>query len=574
MKKILTSILLIVSATWSFAQNKTLGVGTSTPNPNAALHVESPGNNQGFIMPRLTTVQRTGLAGLLTATDSGLMLYDTDEKVLYIWDGSAWKSSQQVAQASLALQANQADLADEATRLVLPYVDTTTTMPNNSNIINIVHNGTGVENVGVAKFENLNPSNGYNPLYVRNFGLNGAAYFQVINPSSQSAALRSFTNSDQPNTHAVSAGSSGIGGSGGFFSVSNALSNRAALIGLTSGTGPAGVFTITNASSGAAAIQANTVGTGPGVRVSQSASSLGGGVDVVLQNTAGTALAFGVNQLGLGGAGNFNINNAASTNVALYATTNGSEAAIVGETSTGGSAIRGRQSNSTGIKHALTGIHDGAGQGHAGLFANTNAANDYPALQAEVAGTGTAFQVSHNGASGNIASFSNNYVPAARIDKTGRGFFDNGTQTGGADVAELFDVEGERNQYEPGDVLVISESTDRTVEKSSSPNSAQVAGVYATKPGVILTERDIEANTSDLVPMGVVGVIPTKVCLENGPIKRGDLLVTSSTPGHAMKAISRHGDGVFPAGTVLGKALENFNDESPTKIIKVLVNVK
>jgi hypothetical protein len=25
---------------------------------------------------------------------------------------------------------------------------------------------------------------------------------------------------------------------------------------------------------------------------------------------------------------------------------------------------------------------------------------------------------------------------------------------------------------------------------------------------------------------------------------------------------------------VLGKALENFNDESPTKIIKVLVNVK
>jgi hypothetical protein len=41
-----------------------------------------------------------------------------------------------------------------------------------------------------------------------------------------------------------------------------------------------------------------------------------------------------------------------------------------------------------------------------------------------------------------------------------------------------------------------------------------------------------------------------------------------------MKAISRHGDGVFPAGTVLGKALENFNDESPTKIIKVLVNVK
>jgi hypothetical protein len=69
--------------------------------------------------------------------------------------------------------------------------------------------------------------------------------------------------------------------------------------------------------------------------------------------------------------------------------------------------------------------------------------------------------------------------------------------------------------------------------------------------------------------MGVVGVIPTKVCMEGGEIKRGDLLVTSSIPGVAMKADI---EKVKP-GQAIGKALENFNSPSTGKI-KVLVSVK
>jgi hypothetical protein len=139
----------------------------------------------------------------------------------------------------------------------------------------------------------------------------------------------------------------------------------------------------------------------------------------------------------------------------------------------------------------------------------------------------------------------------------------------------MFDVEGSKSQYEPGDVLVISEANDRTVEKSSAPASTKVVGVYATKPGVVLTEKSIEESLDQLVPMGVIGVIPTKVCLENGPIKRGDLLVTSSKQGHAMKAIPVNVGGVliYPTGAILGKALENF-DGQESGLIKVLVNVK
>jgi hypothetical protein len=62
------------------AQNKTLGVGVASPNPNAALHVESPTSNQGFIMPRMTTAQRTnsGFVSALSSPDIGLMVFDID----------------------------------------------------------------------------------------------------------------------------------------------------------------------------------------------------------------------------------------------------------------------------------------------------------------------------------------------------------------------------------------------------------------------------------------------------------------------------------------------------------------
>ncbi len=127
-------------------------------------------------------------------------------------------------------------------------------------------------------------------------------------------------------------------------------------------------------------------------------------------------------------------------------------------------------------------------------------------------------------------------VNVARINSAGRGFFNGGTQNSGADVAEAFDVEGSMDAYEPGDVMVISTSSDRKMEKSSEPYSTLVAGVYATKPGVLLTEKEGVEDVTDQIPMGVIGVIPTKVCDEGGPIKRGDLLVTSSKPGYAMKA--------------------------------------
>lgn len=140
---------------------------------------------------------------------------------------------------------------------------------------------------------------------------------------------------------------------------------------------------------------------------------------------------------------------------------------------------------------------------------------------------------------------------------------------GGADVAEAVDPAGRIQDYQPGDVLVVATSADRTFKLSNVPYATTVAGVYAAKPGLLLHNTGIDDDLSTKIPLTVVGIVPTKVTAENGPIRRGDMLVTSSTPGHAMKAERSR----LEFGTVIGKALENF-DGSGSGMIEVLVNVK
>jgi len=68
------------------------------------------------------------------------------------------------------------------------------------------------------------------------------------------------------------------------------------------------------------------------------------------------------------------------------------------------------------------------------------------------------------------------------------------------------------------------------------------------------------------VPLAIAGIVPVKATTENGAIQPGDLLTTSSTPGHAMKATEAE------AGTVLGKALGEL--AAGTGTINVLIMLR
>jgi len=128
-----------------------------------------------------------------------------------------------------------------------------------------------------------------------------------------------------------------------------------------------------------------------------------------------------------------------------------------------------------------------------------------------------------------------------------------------ADVAELLPAAA---GLEPGDVLVIG--PDGQLARSTQAYQPTVVGVYSTKPAFLGgAEIEDEINVGK-VPLAVVGVVPVKVSAENGSIQPGDLLVASSTAGHAMRA------GANPAvGTVVGKALAGL--DSGTGVILMLV---
>jgi hypothetical protein len=357
------------------------------------------------------------------------------------------------------------------------------------------------------------------------------------------AGVRGETNSIFGNngTAGVYGVASGTGGYAGYFEHSDTTGFGMAIYANTSGKGVvAHLETIPNNNT-QPTLQVITSGTGNGATIDNTNNTNTSNILNVTTNGPGV-----IGDHSQGNAGNFFANNT----TAVAAGVRGEVNSIFGNGGTAG----------------VYGVASGTG-GYAGYFEHTETTGFGIALEVINNDHGTAMVVDQQG-DGDPAIFQSGGGNVARIDRFGRGYFDNGTQNGGADVAEVFDVEGNRADYEPGDVLEISATADRTVVKCSTPYSTLVAGVYATKPGVLLTEEKMDTDISGKVPMGVIGVIPTKVCDENGPIQRGDLLVTSSKPGYAMKADP---DKIKP-GQLIGKALEAFG--ATTGKIKVLVNVR
>jgi hypothetical protein len=173
-----------------------------------------------------------------------------------------------------------------------------------------------------------------------------------------------------------------------------------------------------------------------------------------------------------------------------------------------------------------------------------------------------------NASAGNLLIGAVNGTHKFRVDGTGKGYFDGGEQTGGADFAESVAVARNPSPYKPGDLLVVDPSGKRQLKLSTQSYSTLVAGIYSTKPGVLATEHSMNEIAANEVPLAIVGIVPCKVTAENGPIAAGDLLVSSSIPGHAMKGTDRS----RMLGAVVGKALEPL--ASGTGVIEVLVTLQ
>ncbi len=104
------------------------------------------------------------------------------------------------------------------------------------------------------------------------------------------------------------------------------------------------------------------------------------------------------------------------------------------------------------------------------------------------------------------------------------------------------------------------------LRRSTSAYDKTVAGVISGggdyRPGIVL-DRKQSRNTR--MPVAVMGKVYCKADAENRPIEVGDLLTTSSIPGHAMKAV----DPLKAFGAVIGKALQPLKEG--TGLIPILV---
>lgn len=118
-----------------------------------------------------------------------------------------------------------------------------------------------------------------------------------------------------------------------------------------------------------------------------------------------------------------------------------------------------------------------------------------------------------------------------------------------ADAAERFDV-AVGATAEPGSVMVLDD--DARLRPCEREYDGRVVGVVAGagryRPGIVL---DHGPGAEERAPISILGKVTCRADATRAPIRVGDLLTSSSRPGHAMRA-ERDGRAF---GAVIGKAL-------------------
>lgn len=138
----------------------------------------------------------------------------------------------------------------------------------------------------------------------------------------------------------------------------------------------------------------------------------------------------------------------------------------------------------------------------------------------------------------------------------------------GADLAERIDV---IEELSPGDVVEIDTDHPDRFRRARGRYSRLVAGVVSSQPAMTMNNvlDEVAGGIADPRPLlALVGRVPVKASTENGTIEIGDLLVASSTPGHAMRCV----EAAPCTGAIIGKALQPL--ASGTGTINMLVTLQ
>jgi hypothetical protein len=226
--------------------------------------------------------------------------------------------------------------------------------------------------------------------------------------------------------------------------------------------------------------------------------------------------------------GNVTANNGMFTTIVNVASHTGAVVSVSGNITGGnllfGSGIASGTGNITGGNVLTGGLISATGNVLGNVF-TVNLGN-----------TTTAIINGGSNAVGNIGSSSNYFNQV----------FAQATTALYADLAEIYSADAE---YPPG--TVVSFGGDQEITKSTLAGDPRVAGVISDRPSYLMNAA---LQAQHRAAVALTGRVPTRVI---GPVAKGDMMVSAGN-GKAQASAA-------PAmGTVIGKALENFSNDSGT----------
>lgn len=152
---------------------------------------------------------------------------------------------------------------------------------------------------------------------------------------------------------------------------------------------------------------------------------------------------------------------------------------------------------------------------------------------------------------------------AGNMNISGDIVFGGGVLATGNDCAERFDL-APGEQADAGSVVIVLEGglIAPCAQAYDKRAAGVVSGAGSFRPAVILGDPDAGSSQS---PVALLGRVCCKVDADLAPVEPGDMLTTSPTAGHAMKA----SDPARAFGAVIGKALGRL--ESGKGLVPMLV---
>jgi hypothetical protein len=153
---------------------------------------------------------------------------------------------------------------------------------------------------------------------------------------------------------------------------------------------------------------------------------------------------------------------------------------------------------------------------------------------------------------GNIVPFSSNTYTLGTNTAWWTITYSKAVQAQYADLAENYSSD---SQYEPGTVLVFGGTQE--VTQSTTSHDPAIAGVVSTNPAYLMNSGQTG------VSVALTGRVP---CWVQGPINKGDRVVSSDMPGIAeCLNLSK-----YQPGCIIGKSLETI-EHNQIKLIEVVV---